>query len=117
MMTSYQSPSYDPYRNISPYANQNSTGVAEEMARRHRELVEMSQSRNIDRMMDEVRYLRHRVDEFDNKFNAPVALYSTYKDPEPSVEIVGNTPSWLSRLWEGFITDPFWEFLKRPSIK
>lgn len=116
-MPSYLSPSYDPYRNISPCANQNSTGVAEEMAIHHRELVEMSQSRNIDRMMNEVRYLRYRVDEFDNKFNAPAAIYSTHKDLEPSVEVIYTTPSWLSRWWSAFVTDPFWEFLKRPSIK
>lgn len=113
----YYSPSYDPYRNISHYSDQNSTGVARYMQLEHERTLEMRKQHELDRMMNDVQYLRNRVDELDHRLNAPVALYSTYKDPEPSVEIVGNTPSWLSRLWEGFITDPFWEFLKRPSIK
>lgn len=109
------SPSYDPYRSMSPYAN--SMGVAREMQLEHERMLAASRSQRLDRIARDVHDLRYRVDELDRKFNAPVAIYSTYKDPEPSVEVIYTVPSWLSRWWSAFITDPFWEFLKRPSIK
>ena len=124
-MTSYPSPSYDPYRNISPYANQNSTGVAREMQLEHERMLEMRRSHDLSRMANEVRELRYNVDRLESRFSEPVRVisstnpYSTYlvDEPEPSVEVVNHTPSWLSRYWHAFITDPFWEFLRRPSIK
>lgn len=117
MITSYPSPSYDPYRNTSPYTDQNSTGVARDMQLEHERMLEMSKQHELDRMMNDVRYLINRVDELDHRLNAPVAIHSTYKHSEPSVEVIYTAPSWLSRWLDAFITDPFWEFLKRPSIK
>ncbi len=118
MITGYNSPNYDPYRNISPYADQNTTGAREAMERQHKLMLEASESAQIDRIMNEVRELRYRVERIDDRFSEPVRMFEpiTMFEPEPSVE-EDHSPSWFSRLWEGFVTDPVWEFLRRPSIK
>lgn len=103
-------PGYDPYRNISPYANQNSTGVAKALAEEHRLMLEADKARTLERIQQDVREMRYRVDTLDTRFNAPMRMFESH--PEPSVEY-----SEPSTFWSDLFSDPIFEIFKRPSMR
>jgi hypothetical protein len=92
----------------NPYRSASNTGLAQLLAQQDKQNREVAREVKIDRIMDEVSYLRHRVEDLDYKFNAPVAIVT----PEPSVEEDIETPSWISKM----LTSGFWEIFKRPTL-
>lgn len=129
-MTSYPSPSYDPYRNISPYdpcGVQGQSGAVAEMQRRHRDLLRQSEARRFERYRLEtldgsVVYIdpNERPDFYEESHRCTGVFCSTCGvGPEeilPSVEysrIPIEAPQWWINLW----SDPIWEIFRRPSIK
>lgn len=100
-------PGFDPYRNSS------NTGLSQILAQQNKQMREAAASAQIDKMMWEVRDMRHRIDGIYSRID--------YVEAKPTVRIdkslSEDKPSWFSRYWNALITDPFFEFLKRPSIK
>ena len=107
----------DPFRNISPYANANSTGAAQSLAQHDKLMREARASHEIDRLMHEVKDLRYQIDMMERRIYPqvsmrPIMFEDIDDEPEPSVEY-----SEPSTFWRDLFADPFFEIFKRPSIK
>lgn len=93
----------------NPYRSTSNTGLSQLLAQQDKQNREIAREVKIDRIMDEVSYLRHRIEDLDYKFNAPVAIVT----PKPSVEEDDiETPSWVKKM----LTSGFWEIFKRPTL-